>query len=228
MKYVSIDIETTGLDSEKHQILTIGAVIEDSNKPLPIEDLPSIHIAILRKEIVGIPFAINMNKDIIESLVYYQTARDQNEKNDLVQMKGMKFCEEDDVVEMLFHFLYDNGIKPDWGGGNEPLDIHVKVVGGNTYPILTSNIPKVTFNAAGKNFASFDLKFLERLPRWKQVFRVRSRILDPGILFTDWERDFSVPGLSECKKRAGLNHIVTHDAIDDARDVIELLRNFYK
>lgn len=227
MKYVSIDIETTGLDPEKHQILTIGAVIEDSNNTLPIEDLPSIHIAILRKEIVGSPFAINMNRDIIESLVYYQTAQDQDEKNDLVRMKGMKFCEEDDVVETLFHFLYDNGIKPDWRGGIRPLDINIKVVGGNTYPILTSNIPKVTFNAAGKNFASFDLKFLERLPRWKQIFRVRSRILDPGILFTDWEGDFSVPGLSECKKRAGLNSVVTHDAIDDARDVISLLRRFY-
>ena len=226
MKYVSIDIETTGLDPENHQILTIGAVIEDSNNPLPMDELPSIHIAILRPQIVGSPFAINMNKDIIESIVYYQTAKDQDEKNDLVQMKGMQFCEEGDAVLLLFRFLYDNGIKPNWKDG-EPLDIHVESVNGKTYPLLTSNIPKVYFNAAGKNFSTFDLKFLERLPRWKQIFRVRSRVLDPGILFTDWSNDESIPGLSDCKKRAGLDEVVTHDAVDDAKDVIALLRKSY-
>ena len=40
MKYVSIDIETTGLDPETCQTIQIGAGIEDTNNPLPIEDLP--------------------------------------------------------------------------------------------------------------------------------------------------------------------------------------------
>jgi hypothetical protein len=227
MKYVSIDIETTGLDPEKHQILTIGVVVEDTSNKVPFQELPSIHIAILRDEIVGSPFAINMNKDIIESIVYYQTAKDQDEKNDLVQMKGMVFCKEDDAVEIIFRFLYDNGIEPNWKDPSDAFNGHVQIVNGKTYPMFTSDLPKVCFNAAGKNFSSFDLRFLERLPGWKQIFRVRSRVLDPGILFTDWVNDESIPGLSDCKNRAGLDSLVTHDAVDDAKDVIALLRKFY-
>ena len=62
---------------------------------------------------------------------------------------------------------------------------------------------------------------MERLPRWKQVFRIRQRIIDPSILFTDWVNDESLPSLSDCKKRAGLSEIVTHNAVEDAWDVIE-------
>jgi len=83
------------------------------------------------------------------------------------------------------------------------------------------------FNAAGKNFGSFDQKFLERLPRWKQIFRIRNRILDPAILYVDWENDDSLPGLSKCKERGGFNPHVTHNAVDDAMDVVALLRKMY-
>ncbi len=34
MKYVSIDLETTGLSSEKHQILTFSGILEDTTKLL--------------------------------------------------------------------------------------------------------------------------------------------------------------------------------------------------
>jgi hypothetical protein len=96
------------------------------------------------------------------------------------------------------------------------------------YPALTSQIPKVHITAAGKNFATFDLKFLERLPRWKQVFKVRQRIIDPSVLFTNWGEDDSLPSLSMCKKRAGMEEHVAHDAVEDARDVIRLLRKSYQ
>ena len=43
MKYISIDIETTGLDPENCQILSIGAVIEDTLNQLPFEELPTFH-----------------------------------------------------------------------------------------------------------------------------------------------------------------------------------------
>jgi len=39
MKYISIDVETTGIDREKCQILSIGAVIEDTENIKPIKDL---------------------------------------------------------------------------------------------------------------------------------------------------------------------------------------------
>lgn len=41
MKYISIDIETTGLDPDKHQILEFAAVVDDLENPRP---LVSLHI----------------------------------------------------------------------------------------------------------------------------------------------------------------------------------------
>ena len=64
MKYLSIDLETTGLDSEKHQILTFSGILEDTANPLDYEDIPKFNIYVIREEITGSPFAINMNIDI--------------------------------------------------------------------------------------------------------------------------------------------------------------------
>ena len=224
MKYISIDIETTGLDRENCQILSIGAIIEDSNNPKSFEDSPKFHAAIKRVGVHGELYALNMNKDLIEAIVQYQTAKTQDEKNDLVQMTGMVFLEEDEVVEALFQFCYDNGLVE---RDSDFLAKQIKMVNGVPYPALTSNMKKVHITVAGKNFATFDKIFLERLPRWKQVFAIRQRIIDPGILFTDWETDESLPGLAECKRRAGLDGIVTHNAVEDAWDVIALCRKFY-
>jgi DNA polymerase III epsilon subunit-like protein len=224
MRYISLDIETTGLDPQTCQILSIGAVIEDTNKILPIEELPKFHAVIKRESVYGSLFALNMNKDLIETIVQYSTAKDQDEKNDIVHMTGMRFYHEDEIVEALFQFCFDNGLVPiDPDFLNKPF----KVVNGKSYPVLTSNMPKVYLNCAGKNFAGFDKKFLELLPRWKQVFSIRSRVLDPGILFVDWANDESVPGLEECKKRAEIEGVVTHNAVEDAMDVVKLLRTQY-
>jgi oligoribonuclease len=225
MKYISIDIETTGLDPEFNQILSIGAVIEDTLNQLPFEELPTFHGVIKRESVYGSLFALNMNRDLIETIVQYSGAQDQDEKNDIVHMTGMQFYHEDEIVEALYQFCYRNGLvdlDPNF------LNKQVKVVDGIPYPILTSNMPKVYLNCAGKNFAGFDRKFLERLPRWKQVFSIRSRVLDPGILFVDWINDESVPSLDECKKRAGIEGVVTHNAVEDAMDVVMLLRQCYQ
>jgi oligoribonuclease (3'-5' exoribonuclease) len=226
MKYISIDIETTGLDREVCQILSVGAVIEDTNNPLPLTELPTFHCAIKRSSVYGELYALNMNKDLIESIVQYQTAKDQDEKNDLVQMTGMLFLDENEVVDALFRFCYDNGmVEVD----TQLLDLNKKVrlVDGKTYPILSTNMDKVYLTVAGKNFATFDKIFLERLPRWKQVFNIRQRIIDPSILFTDWESDESLPSLLQCKQRAGILGEVTHNAVEDAMDIIQILRTQY-
>lgn len=49
MKYVSIDIETTGIDNENTQTLSIGLVVEDTVDIKPIEELPKLEIAILKE-----------------------------------------------------------------------------------------------------------------------------------------------------------------------------------
>ena len=87
----------------------------------------------------------------------------------------------------------------------------------------TTEHDKVVINAAGKNFAAFDLPFLKFRSDFLKHIDIRSRILDPGILFVR-NSDESVPGMGECKRRAGLDDTVAHNAIDDALDVVALLR----
>jgi DNA polymerase III epsilon subunit-like protein len=226
MRYISIDIETTGLDPENCQILSIGAVIEDTHLPIPFEDLPKFHAVIKRENVSGSIFALNMNRDLIQAMKDHSEARTEDEKKLVEESFGAKFYHEEEVVEALFQFCFRNGLVE--FDVNTFVFKQVKIVDGRTYPILTSNMPKTYLNCAGKNFAGFDKKFLEKLPRWKQVFSIRSRVLDPGILFVDWINDESVPSLDECKKRAGIDGVVTHNAVEDAMDVVMLLRQCYK
>ena len=225
MKYISIDIETTGLDSEFNQILSIGAVIEDTLNQLPFEDLPKFHAVIKRESVYGSIFALNLNKDLIQAMKDYSEAKTDELKQEIEESFGAKFYHEDEVVEALYQFCYRNGLVD-----LDPSFLYkqMKVVDGIAYPILGSNMVKTYLNCAGKNFAGFDKKFLEKLPRWKQVFSIRSRVLDPGILFVDWINDESVPSLDECKKRAGIDGVVTHNAVEDAMDVVMLLRTCYE
>jgi hypothetical protein len=226
MIYISIDTETTGLNPENCQLLSIGAIVEDTEKKLPFEEIPKFHCAILRGErdtLQGELYALNMNKDLIEKITMYATAEDQDEKNDLVHMTGMQFLREEEVVKSFFHFLIDAGaITPEFDSSK-----NVEIVNGKTYPVLTTKMKPFHLNVAGKNFHSGDQTYIERLPRWKQIFRIRHRHIDPSILFVDWKNDKAIPNLGVCKERAKVDGIVTHDALEDAWDVVQLLRTQY-
>ena len=226
MKYISIDIETTGLDRDLCQVLSIGAVIEDTNDIKPLEELPTFHAVIKRESVYGSIFALDLNRDLIQAMKNYDSAKNEEARKKVEEDFGAKFYYEDEVVEALYQFCYRNGLVE----SNDKLDVnkHVKLVDGIMYPVLTGKMDKVHFTAAGKNFASFDQQFLIKLPRWKQVFAIRSRVLDPGILFIDWQNDESVPSLDVCKQRAGIDGAVTHNAVEDAIDVVKLLRKQYQ
>ena len=226
MKYISIDVETTGLEKDRYQILSIGAILEDTEKKLSFDEIPKFHAAILHNEITGSPYAINMNKKIIEAISQYQSSKDQDEKNHLVQTTGMQFYQEDQVVEAFYRWLYDNDLVDKMGLVSSGQMV-VKGENGKMYPMLNRSVKPVSINVAGKNFASFDKHFLERLPRWQQVIRVRQRMIDPSVIFTNWNEDETLPNLFTCKQRAKIDGIVTHDALEDAWDVIQLLRTQY-
>ena len=225
MVYVSIDIETTGL-GENTQTLSIGLVVEDTNNLIPFDELPKLEIAIIHERLEGEIFALNMNRDLISDILSYKIAKTALERKEIEVKTGREYLTEENVAKRIFHFLYDN--KALDGGPDlfEPNRM-VEVVNGKTYPMLTSKMKPYYFNGAGKNFANFDNKFLERLPRWKQVLRARGRTIDPSILFVDWKNDEAIPGLSLCKERAHLDPHVTHNAIDDAMDIVKLLRTQY-
>ena len=225
MIYVSIDIETTGL-GENTQTLSIGLVVEDTNNLIPFEELPKLEIAIIHERLEGEIFALNMNRDLISDILSYKLARTPEAKAEIVKRTGREYLTEENVTKRIFHFLYDHKALD---GGLDTFDPNrmIEVIDGKIYPALTSKMKPYYFNAAGKNFANFDNKFLERLPRWKQVLRARGRTIDPSILFVNWKDDDAIPGLSLCKERAHLDPHVTHNAIDDAMDIVKLLRTQY-
>ena len=218
MIYVSIDIETSGLDHEKHKVLSIGAIIEDTEKKLPYEECPKFNAIILQNEIMGSPRALTMNKEIIEMIGDYLEGTD-FERNIMNTHSDYSFHEKDDVIKEFYKFLWCNGFSH--------LDSPSTHVNGKLTPVIDGKTKPITLNVAGKNFGTFDKLFLQELPWWQKLIRTRQRVLDPAILMVDWKNDKSLPNLTQCKERAGVNGIVTHNALEDAWDVIEVLRKFY-
>jgi oligoribonuclease len=223
MKYISIDIETTGLDSEKNKVISVGAIIEDTENKLPFDECPKFNVAVLQNELVGSARAITINKELISLIADYQDANDETRK--LIDSYGdYKYIREDEVAKEFYWFLEGNGFGVghfyDSGG-------YVEIKDGKTRPIINGSTKPITINVAGKNFATFDKLFLEELPWWKKLIKIRQRVLDPAILVVDWKNDTSLPNLKQCKERTGVEGIVTHNALDDAWDVIEVMRKFY-
>jgi DNA polymerase III epsilon subunit-like protein len=68
MKFLCIDIETTGLDPETDNILSIGMVAVDTSIDRPIRECPSSEIRLLHKRLNGTPYAFNMNSQLIAEI----------------------------------------------------------------------------------------------------------------------------------------------------------------
>lgn len=97
MKYVSIDIETTGLDHQENQTLEIGAVIDDFDNPLPLADLPRFQTYVRHKKIVGEPYALAMNADILRIIA----------TNDV---KAHRIMNPDEITLVMKQWLSNNGL----------------------------------------------------------------------------------------------------------------------
>lgn len=223
MVYVSIDIETSGLDHEKHKTLSIGAIIEDTEKKLPFEECPKFNAIVLQNEIVGSPRAITMNSEIINYMGrYLEGNNDVREECKKVTM--YEYFQQDEVVKEFYYWLDENGLGHGLvnnSGG------YVEIKNGKHRPAMNNGTKPITLNVAGKNFGTFDKLFLQQLPWWQKLIKTRQRVLDPAILCVDWKSDESLPNLTTCKERMGVEGIVTHNALEDAWDVIEILRKFY-
>lgn len=187
MIYVSIDIETTGLDPVNDQVLQIGAIIEDTNNLLPFEDIPKFDRLIRHKRISGSPYALAMNAGLISKLA----------ESEHGVSAGV-------AVVQMFSWLNEHIGAP---------------LSGKHKPVW-----------AGKNVSSFNLPFLRNISNWSMYFSDSNRVLDPAILFTDWEKDVHPPSLQDCLRRAGFSEqrVVTHDAVSDAWDVICCIRKAYE
>jgi len=80
------------------------------------------------------------------------------------------------------------------------------------------------FSVAGKNFGTFDDRFLSVVPCWKKLVKYHHRFIDPAMYFWIPYVDRVLPDMQTCCVRAGLPDIVTHTALDDAITVTRLVR----
>lgn len=176
-KLISVDIETSGLDSEKCVILSIGAVVINLDTK---EKEETFYGVINHKSFHGEPYALMLNDKLIKEI----------SKNEYIDM---------------FH------------------DGHV-LIKDNSVEVLNSFLewlkPHKEYSVVGKNFANFDLKFFEKVYGHSPFNR---RILDVGSMFYDVTKDEKIPNLSECLSRANMNNIVTHNALEDAQQVADLI-----
>ena len=68
MKYISIDIETTGIDPETCQILSFGAILEDTSDPQTYADSFKFYYEFHYDRISGSPMALAMNASLIKTM----------------------------------------------------------------------------------------------------------------------------------------------------------------
>jgi DNA polymerase III alpha subunit (gram-positive type) len=205
MKYISVDIETTGLDRNRDQILEFGAIIEDTNDIKNYEDIPKFEAIFAYDRLEGSPYALSLNIRLIDIIKKYQS------------LKG-----KDKIVYKRENNIYEIGEKNEYG-----ISTHIEFIQKFKKFLLDNDFEDKKITMAGKNFASFDGQFLKNIGFYRDV-RVSHKSIDPATLYVDWKKDTELPSLEVCKKRAGLEDTeITHKAIDDAWDVIRVLRKKY-
>ena len=214
MRYVSIDIETLGLDADHHDIVEFGAVLDDLSVQDPVDVLPSFHAYILPPRDEGYrgePYAMSMHPTILRRI-----ATRENDEHE-VGRGGWKYLRPDQLVHEFAAWAKKQG-----------LSTYKPVTKPGVYAVRAESIKDIKFVAAGKNFAGFDQRFLlAQIPGWKDI-RAAHRVLDPGMLYFDPTKDKVPPSLGKCLKRAGVAETeVAHTAIDDAISVIQVLRAKY-
>ena len=194
MKYISLDIETLGLDEKTCSIVEFAAVLDDGISP--IGELKTYRRAVINDHYQGQPYAMWMHgkSELLKELAEVQSR--------LPNSPGWnpELCQDNQAVRLISLFQ-------DFEHWLNSLGIHLK----KGYPVV-----------AGKNVATFDFKFLNAngFPTNK-VFKHRT--LDPGSMYA-LPTDDAPPSLDECLKRAGIDKVVSHKALDDCFDVVKCIR----
>jgi DNA polymerase III epsilon subunit-like protein len=195
MKYVSVDIETTGLNHEKCTILEFAAVVDDLNLQEPIEKLPKFQTYVRQEYYSGEPYALAMHCEKFQKISNWRA-------------NGIDVCYPETLIKKFHTFLITFGYQET----------------GRTHSSLKDGYIKI--NVAGKNFANFDNRFIEKLPDYDKMIKVGHRILDPVMLYFDPKKDIDhLPSMAECMERAGISGEVPHSALEDAVLVVRLLRH---
>lgn len=218
MIYIVIDCETTGVPGkdgnlEDLQIIEFGAVIEDTNNLLPMDNIPKYNRIVRHEQYTGGAFAINLNARIFDILAgrekFKRGSDSQKDYDKFYEIISIK-----DLAKDFFDFLYEHFRK-------NALD--------DFSALLPTNYQEAPFviTPAGKNFDAFDRKFIDLIPKWSQYINLRHRTIDPTSMYVDWHNDDVPPGLGDCLQRAGIMKQVTHRAVEDCICTLQVIRATY-
>jgi len=220
MKYVVIDIETGGIPGkdgtlEELPILEFGAVIEDTNNLLPLDDIPKYNRIIRHEQYTGGAFAINMNARIFKILAERENHKRGEQRDAYDKHHGI--IDLKDLAKDFYDFLF-----PYFRTEVDGDDFEKAIADTDKYrqaPLIIT--------PAGKKFDAFDRKFINLIPKWGQYINMRHRTIDPTSMYVDWYNDDAPPGLGDCLQRAGVPKIVTHQAVQDCLDTLLVIRKEY-
>lgn len=191
--YLSLDLETTGLNPEICQIIEVGGVLETWDRP--VEELPGFSFLVRHPAYYVEPVAAMMNAEILTQL--YAGAP--------------RAVVPSHVMATIREFL----------------NKHLPAIFD---PPEHEKQPRNRIAVAGKNFGSFDVQFLKRLPGYGSTVNFGHRHLDPGTLYYDPFIDDVPPSTEQCFGRAGMGYNPNgkHRAEEDARDVVHLIRKSFE
>lgn len=156
MKYLALDIETTGLDPHNNQIIEFGCILDDLESP--IERLPRLEFLVVSSQYTCDPYCCILHTRLWSLL---------NEAKHLVEelwdlgLSSLEQTFKDGVTRLVTLPEYIPELLGNW-----------------------TDTKKLTI--AGKNAANFDIPFLQRANHtaWNKL-GFSHRVLDPGSMYSN-------------------------------------------
>jgi hypothetical protein len=211
MKYLSLDIETTCLKPKiPTNVLMVSIVVEDTKNIKPLKELP--HLTFFLSQIddkyTGSSYALSLNSWILK--IISKNIKKFEQPDNPWTAENHQVIVDKESGYLIFNYGFDNCL----------LEQTIKTFLESSFP----DFPKTRVTLAGKNVAIFDYQFL---PEWFQDC-FKHRMIDPGSVFIDFNDDKdTIKGTEQLKKSLGLPYEVTHNAYEDALDIISILRKKY-
>lgn len=214
--YLAFDLETTGLCTDRSQILEIGAIFDDATSP--IDQLKTYNAKIKYEHLEYAElYALNMNKDLIGELA--RRTPQPNVTNFQGAILGLLVFIAN-AVEEVKHFedLVQRRKYPD-----HRIHLAGKNIGNFDDLILRNQIKKHLGDVPDTDYDKQSLADT-CLEEYKEL--VHFRFVDIGSLYLAEFEGYS-PSMSDINTLIGREKI-SHKAIDDCLDVVHAIRYKYR